>query len=126
MSGSTHSALLRYLDHRHRTLDPLTISRHEEIRIVRMPMLKNVKSVLIDMGRTQTMYVDETLCPAESMAAIWHEIGHHFFPPAPGDTGDHDANAFAAAAILKQARVVAHMCGRCNRCGVANPIRDLL
>jgi hypothetical protein len=89
-------------------------------------MLENVKSILVDTDQGQTIYVNETLCSAESLAAIWHEIGHHFFPPAPGDTGDHDANAFAAAAILKQAHVVAHMCGRCNRCGVANPIRDLL
>ena len=126
MSGSTNSALLRCLDRRHRTLDPLTICRHEEIRIVRVPMLGNVRSVLLDTGQAKTMYVDETLCSSESLAAIWHEIGHHFFPPAPGHAGDHDANAFAAAAILKQSVVVAHMCGRCKRCGVASPIRDLL
>lgn len=126
MSGSTHFALLRYLDHRHRTLDPLTICRHEYIRIFRVPMLENVRSVLIDTGRGKTMYVDDTLCSSESLAAIWHEIGHHSFPPAPGDVGDNDANAFAAAAFLKQSVVVAHMCGRCKECGVANPTRELL
>ena len=126
MSGHFPSKLLRHLNHRNRTLDPLTICKREEITIVRTPMFKRSRSALVDIDGSEFLLVNERMCPSESMAAIWHEIGHHYFPPGPGDNGDCEANQFASAAILKQSYVLIQMCCRCQRCGVANPIRDFL
>ena len=125
MAGHFPSKLLRHLEYRHRTLDPLTICRHEDITIARTPLFKRTRSALINIDGSQFLLVNESLCPAQQMAAIWHEIGHYYFPPGPGEKGDYEANQFAAAAILKQSYVLTQMCCRCRRCGVATPIRDL-